>query len=29
MVKFIAPLLVLAILVSEVCRALNIGGWKI
>ena len=29
MVKFIAPLLVLAILVSEVCRALNIGGWNI
>ena len=29
MVKFIAPLLVLAILVSEICRTLNIGGWKI
>jgi SNF family Na+-dependent transporter len=29
MVKFIAPLLVLAILVSEICRTLGIGGWKI
>lgn len=29
MVKFVAPLLVLAILVSEVCRIFGIGGWKI
>lgn len=29
MVKFIAPLLVIAILISEVCRAFNIGGWSI
>ena len=29
MVKFIAPLLVLAILASEVCRALKVGGWEI
>ena len=29
MVKFIAPLLVLTILVSEICRTLGIGGWKI
>ena len=29
MVKFIAPLLVLSILVSEVCRAFGIGGWSI
>ena len=29
MVKFIAPLLVLGILVSEICRTLGIGGWKI
>ena len=29
MVKYFAPLLVVAILVSEVCRALGIGGWKI
>lgn len=29
MVKWFAPALVIAILVSEVCRALGIGGWKI
>ena len=29
MVRFIAPLLVLAILVSEVCRIFGIGGWRI
>ena len=29
MVKFVAPILVLAILASEVCRILGIGGWKI
>ena len=29
MVKFIAPALIVAILVSEVCRAFGIGGWKI
>ena len=29
MVKFVAPLLVLAILVSEVCRTFGIGGWAI
>ena len=29
MIKFLAPLLVLAILVSEVCRIFGVGGWKI
>ena len=29
MVKYFAPVLVIAILVSEICRALGIGGWKI
>ncbi len=29
MVKYFAPVLVVAILVSEICRALGIGGWKI
>ena len=29
MVKYFAPILIAAILVSEVCRALGIGGWKI
>ena len=29
MVKFLAPLLVLAILVSEICRMAKIGGWEI
>jgi NSS family neurotransmitter:Na+ symporter len=29
MVKFIAPLLVLAILVSEVCRIFGVDGWSI
>ena len=29
MVRYFAPLLLLAILVSETCRALGIGGWKI
>jgi hypothetical protein len=29
MVKFVAPVLVLAILASEVCRIFGIGGWAI
>ncbi len=29
MVKYFAPVLVIAILVSETCRALGIGGWRI
>lgn len=29
MVKFVAPALIVAVLVSEVCRAFGIGGWKI
>ena len=29
MVQYIAPALIIAILVSEVCRAFGIGGWKI
>ncbi len=29
MVKYVAPVLVVALLVSEICRALGIGGWKI
>ena len=29
MVKYIAPTLIVAILVSEICRAFGIGGWKI
>ena len=29
MVKYFAPAFVVAILISEVCRALGIGGWKI
>ncbi len=29
MVKYFAPVLVIAILVSEICRALGIGGWEI
>ena len=29
MVKYVAPVLITAILVSEICRALGIGGWKI
>ncbi len=29
MVKWVSPVLVLAILISEICRALEIGGWKI
>jgi len=29
MVKYFAPVLVIAILISETCRALGIGGWKI
>ena len=29
MVKFVAPLLVLAILISEICRMKGIGGWDI
>jgi NSS family neurotransmitter:Na+ symporter len=29
MVKYVAPVLITAILISEICRALGIGGWKI
>ncbi|MBR1587949.1 MAG: sodium-dependent transporter [Kiritimatiellae bacterium] len=29
MVKYFAPVLVVAILISEICRAFGIGGWKI
>ena len=29
MVRFVAPILIVAILVSEVCRCLKIGGWSI
>ena len=29
MVKYVAPLLVLAILISEICRMKGIGGWEI
>ena len=29
MTKWVAPLLLIAILVSEICRNLGIGGWKI
>ena len=29
MVRYFAPILMTAILVSEVCRAFNIGGWSI
>ena len=29
MVKFAAPLLVLAILISEICRIFGVGGWSI
>jgi len=29
MIRFVAPALVAAILVSELCRALGIGGWSI
>ena len=29
MVKYLAPAFMIALLVSEVCRALGIGGWKI
>jgi len=29
MVKWAAPILVIAILVSEICRALKVGGWSI
>ena len=29
MVKYLAPLLLTALLVSEVCRALGIKGWSI
>lgn len=28
-VKYLAPALMIALLVSEICRALEIGGWKI
>ena len=29
MVRFVAPLLIIAIVVSEVCRCLKLGGWSI
>ena len=29
MVKYVAPAFMIAILVSEVCRAFKIGGWSI
>ncbi|MGN0852286.1 MAG: sodium-dependent transporter [Kiritimatiellia bacterium] len=29
MVKYLAPVLVIAVFVSEICRAFGIGGWKI
>ena len=29
MVKWVAPVLILAILVSEICRAFHLGGWNI
>lgn len=29
MVKWVAPILVIAILISEICRCFNIGGWRI
>ena len=29
MVKYVAPALIVAVLVSEVCRSFGIGGWKI
>ena len=29
MIRWVAPALIAAILVSEVCRAFGIGGWKI
>ncbi|MBR4617537.1 MAG: sodium-dependent transporter, partial [Kiritimatiellae bacterium] len=29
MVRFVAPILIGAILVSEICRCLKIGGWSI
>jgi NSS family neurotransmitter:Na+ symporter len=29
MVKYIAPAFMIAILVSEICRAFEIGGWSI
>ena len=29
MVRFVAPILIVAILISEVCRCLKIGGWSI
>jgi hypothetical protein len=29
MVKYFAPVLVLAILVSEICRFFGVGGWNI
>jgi hypothetical protein len=29
MVRYLAPALMIALLVSEVCRALGIGGWSI
>ena len=29
MVRYLAPALMVALLVSEICRALGIGGWKI
>jgi NSS family neurotransmitter:Na+ symporter len=29
MVKYFAPVFVIVILISEICRALGIGGWSI
>ena len=29
MVRFVAPLLIVAILVSEICRMFGLGGWSI
>ncbi len=29
MVKWVAPMLIIAILISEICRAFGIGGWSI
>ena len=29
MVKFVAPALMVAVLVSEICRAFKVGGWSI
>ena len=29
MIRYVAPALITAILISEICRAFGIGGWKI